>query len=36
MVVLLNLAGQPNFAIIVQSPSQLTVSNALARSTKVM
>ena len=32
----LNLAGQPNFAIILQSPSRLTVSNALVRSTKVM
>ena len=30
------LAGQPNFAIIFQSPSRLTVSNALVRSTKVM
>ena len=32
----MNLAGQPNFAIIFQSPSRLTVSNALVRSTKVM
>ena len=32
----MNLAGQPNLAIIFQSPSRLTVSNALVRSTKVM
>ena len=28
----INLAGKPNFAIIFQSPSRLTVSNALVRS----
>ena len=32
----MNLAGRPNFAIIFQSLSRLTVSNALVRSTKVM
>ena len=32
----LNLDGQPNFAIIFQSPSRLNVTNALVRSTKVM
>ena len=32
----MNLAGQPNFAIIFQSLSRLIVSNALVRSTKVM
>ena len=28
------LVGEPNFIIIIQSPSRLTVSNALVRSTK--
>ena len=32
----MNLAGQPDFAITFQSPSRLTVSNVLVRSTKVM
>ena len=32
----MNLAGQPNFAIIFQSPLRLAMSNALVRSTKVM
>ena len=34
--IVMNPAGQPNFAIIFQSSSRLTVSNALVRSTKVM
>ena len=32
----MNLGGQPNLAIIFQSPSRLTVSKALVRSTNVM
>ena len=34
-IIAMNLAGQPNFAKF-QSPSRLTVSNALVRSTNVM
>ena len=32
----MNLGGQPNFAIIFQSPSRLTVSIDLVRSTNVI
>ena len=33
-IIAMNLAGQPNFAILFQSPSSLTVSKSLVRSTK--
>ena len=36
LTIAMNLVEQPNFAIIFQRPSRLTVSNALVRSTKVI
>ena len=36
LTIAMNLVGQPNFAIIFQRPSRLTVSNALVRSTKIV